>query len=125
MQRAIGCSLDWPTGTLYKETVLRVPTELASRMATLPRVKLGVKRERLEIMKNPKYKLRQAAPKNADRTVNSSRIPPANPDLASISSRGPRHHSNLNRVSLASPSGNISSNDTSRREIPINTDNMV
>jgi len=44
MQRAIGCSMDWTTNTLYKETVLRVPTHLLGRMDPLPRVKLGVKR---------------------------------------------------------------------------------
>ena len=64
MQRAIACSLDWTTGTLYKETVLRVPTELVSRMARIPRVKLGIRRLDLPVMKNPRYIRRGAAPAN-------------------------------------------------------------
>ena len=44
MQRAVGVSLDWTTGTLYRETVLRMETPILSRMARVPRVKLGLRR---------------------------------------------------------------------------------
>lgn len=44
MQRAIGCSYDWTTGTLYRETVLRMPTPIQDSMTRVPRVKIGFKR---------------------------------------------------------------------------------
>jgi hypothetical protein len=43
MQRALACSYDIATGTLYRETVLRVPSQLVDRMHSLPRIRLGLK----------------------------------------------------------------------------------
>lgn len=44
MQRAVMVSLDWKTGTLYRETVLRMPTVMLSKMWQVDRVKVGLKR---------------------------------------------------------------------------------
>lgn len=44
MQRAIGCSYDWTTGTLYRETVLRMPTPIQDSMTRIHRAKIGFKR---------------------------------------------------------------------------------
>ncbi|GAB1315519.1 Heterokaryon incompatibility domain-containing protein (Fragment) [Madurella fahalii] len=43
MKRAIACSLDVTTGTLYRETVLRIPSQSVNRMEGLPRVRLGLR----------------------------------------------------------------------------------
>lgn len=42
MQRAVGCSYDWATQTMYRETVLRMPTESLDKMARVPRFRMGV-----------------------------------------------------------------------------------
>ena len=44
MQRAVMVSLDWKTSTLYRETVLRMPTVMLSKMWQVDRVKVGLKR---------------------------------------------------------------------------------
>ena len=44
MQRAIGCSYDWTTSTLYRETVLRMETPIVDKVTRVPRVKIGFKR---------------------------------------------------------------------------------
>lgn len=44
MKRALACSYDVTTGTFYRETVLRLPSQCASRMHILPRIRLGLKR---------------------------------------------------------------------------------
>ena len=44
MQRAIGCSYDWTTATLYRETVLRLETPALELMSRVSRVKIGFKR---------------------------------------------------------------------------------
>jgi hypothetical protein len=44
MQRAVGVSLDWTTGTLYRETVLRMETPTLSKMYRVPRVRIGLRR---------------------------------------------------------------------------------
>ncbi|KAK6523505.1 hypothetical protein TWF281_001485 [Arthrobotrys megalospora] len=44
MQRAIGCSYDWTTQTMYRETVLRMPTMSLNRMDRIPRFRLGTRR---------------------------------------------------------------------------------
>ncbi|KAF2702356.1 hypothetical protein K504DRAFT_539635 [Pleomassaria siparia CBS 279.74] len=44
MLRAIGCSYDWTTATLYRETVLRMETPIQERMIRIPRVKVGFNR---------------------------------------------------------------------------------
>jgi hypothetical protein len=44
MQRAIGCSYDWTTASLYRETVLRMPTPIQDRMDRVGRMKIGFKR---------------------------------------------------------------------------------
>ena len=47
-KRAIACSLDMTTGTLYRETVLRIPSQSADRMESVPRVRLGLRRPFVE-----------------------------------------------------------------------------
>ncbi|OCL00677.1 uncharacterized protein K441DRAFT_531540, partial [Cenococcum geophilum 1.58] len=44
MQRAIGCSYDWTTETMYRETVLRFPTTALDSMKRVSKVKMGFKR---------------------------------------------------------------------------------
>ncbi|KAK6358112.1 hypothetical protein TWF730_007467 [Orbilia blumenaviensis] len=44
MQRAIGCSYDWTTQTMYRETVLRLPTATLEFMYRVHRVKVGMRR---------------------------------------------------------------------------------
>ena len=43
MKRTLACSYDVTTGTLYRETVLRLPTQTVDRMHSLQRVRLGLK----------------------------------------------------------------------------------
>lgn len=45
MKRAIACSLDVASGALCRETVLRIPTRSVDCMETLPRVRLGLRRD--------------------------------------------------------------------------------
>jgi len=47
MKRAIGCSYDWTTGTLYRETVLRMQTTVLDRMDRVNKIKFGLKRPNL------------------------------------------------------------------------------
>ncbi|KAJ9640452.1 hypothetical protein H2199_005991 [Coniosporium tulheliwenetii] len=44
MQRAVGCSLDCATGTLYRETVLRMETPVKEKMDRIPRARFGFRR---------------------------------------------------------------------------------
>ncbi|KAK6198989.1 hypothetical protein LQW54_010187 [Pestalotiopsis sp. IQ-011] len=44
MQRAIGCSYDWTTQTMVRETVLRMPTASLNRIDRVPRFKISVKK---------------------------------------------------------------------------------
>lgn len=44
MQRAVMCSYDWTSQTLYRETVLRVETGVLQKMSRVGRVKFGLKR---------------------------------------------------------------------------------
>jgi hypothetical protein len=44
MKRALACSYDITTGTLYRETVLRLPSQSVGKMHDLPRIRLGLKR---------------------------------------------------------------------------------
>ncbi|CAG7559606.1 unnamed protein product [Fusarium equiseti] len=44
MQRAIGCSYDWETQTMFRETVLRMPTTALNRMGRVPRFRMGIQR---------------------------------------------------------------------------------
>jgi hypothetical protein len=44
MQRAIGCSYDWETQTMFRETVLRMPTTALNRMDRVPRFRMGIQR---------------------------------------------------------------------------------
>lgn len=44
MQRAVACSYDWTTKTMYRETVLRMPTTALNRMDRVPRVRVGIQR---------------------------------------------------------------------------------
>jgi hypothetical protein len=45
MQRAVGVSLDWPNGTLVKETVIRVETQLIERMDRIPRARVALSKK--------------------------------------------------------------------------------
>lgn len=45
MKRIIGCSYDWTTATMYRETVLRMETKFEEMMLRIGRVKIGFKRE--------------------------------------------------------------------------------
>ena len=49
MQRAVGCSYDWTTGTLYRETVLRMPTTVLNRMDRVNKLKFGLKRPNMGV----------------------------------------------------------------------------
>lgn len=44
MQRAVACSYDWTTQTMYRETVLRMPTTALNRMDRVPRFRVGIQR---------------------------------------------------------------------------------
>ncbi|RYP55740.1 hypothetical protein DL769_010060 [Monosporascus sp. CRB-8-3] len=44
MQRAIACSYDWTTQTMYRETVLRMPTTALNRMERVSRFRIGIQR---------------------------------------------------------------------------------
>ena len=44
MKRIIGCSYDWTTATMYRETVLRLETKFEDKMTRIGRVKIGFKR---------------------------------------------------------------------------------
>ncbi|KAL8702487.1 MAG: hypothetical protein Q9201_004342 [Fulgogasparrea decipioides] len=46
MQRALLCSEDWTTGTLYREAVLSMETRVWDKMDTLARIRLGLGRSR-------------------------------------------------------------------------------
>lgn len=61
MQRAIGCSYDWATATLYRETVLRLETPVIDKMNRIPRVKIGFKR--------PLHPVRQGGAESTGRYV--------------------------------------------------------
>ena len=41
MKRIIGCSYDWTTATMYRETVLRMETKFEDKMSRIGRVKIG------------------------------------------------------------------------------------
>ncbi|KAL8753789.1 MAG: hypothetical protein Q9184_005315 [Pyrenodesmia sp. 2 TL-2023] len=45
MQRALLCSEDWKTGTLYRETVLRMESRVWDKMDTTARIRLALKRD--------------------------------------------------------------------------------
>lgn len=45
MQRAVMCSYDWPSQTLYRETVLRMETRVLEKMSRINRVNFGLKRK--------------------------------------------------------------------------------
>ncbi|KAL6707094.1 hypothetical protein ACN47E_004846 [Coniothyrium glycines] len=44
MKRIIGCSYDWTTATMYRETVLRIGTQFEDKMTRIGRVKIGFRR---------------------------------------------------------------------------------
>lgn len=44
MQRALMCSYDWTTQTLYRESVLRMETVMLDRMPRIGRVRFGLRR---------------------------------------------------------------------------------
>lgn len=44
MQRAVMCSYDWTSQTLYRETVLRMETRVLEKMSRVGRVRFGLKR---------------------------------------------------------------------------------
>ncbi|KAL8937926.1 MAG: hypothetical protein Q9211_003444 [Gyalolechia sp. 1 TL-2023] len=47
MQRALLCSYDWSTQTLYRESVMRMETIVLDQMARVGRLRLGLRREGL------------------------------------------------------------------------------
>lgn len=49
MRRAIACSYDWTTQTMYRETVLRMQTPTLNRMDRCPRVRMGIQRPNLPV----------------------------------------------------------------------------
>jgi hypothetical protein len=49
MQRAIMCSYDWATQTLYRETVLRMETPVLARMSRVNRFRFGLQRPMSEV----------------------------------------------------------------------------
>ncbi|KAK0636050.1 hypothetical protein B0T17DRAFT_587350 [Bombardia bombarda] len=49
MQRAVGCSYDWTSQTMYRETVLRMPTMSLNRMDRVPRFRFGISRPDLPV----------------------------------------------------------------------------
>jgi hypothetical protein len=49
MKRAVGCSYDWTTGTLYRETVLRMPTTVLNRMDRVNKLKFGLTRPNIGV----------------------------------------------------------------------------
>ncbi|KAJ9627151.1 hypothetical protein H2203_003612 [Taxawa tesnikishii (nom. ined.)] len=49
MQRAVGVSYDWTSGTCYRETVFRLETPVIDNMSRIPRTKLGLKRPDLPV----------------------------------------------------------------------------
>ncbi|KAI0198083.1 hypothetical protein F4808DRAFT_452187 [Astrocystis sublimbata] len=49
MQRAIGCSYDWTTQSMYREVVLRLPTDTLDAMDRVPRIRIGVKRPEIHV----------------------------------------------------------------------------
>ncbi|KAM7183966.1 hypothetical protein V8F20_012405 [Naviculisporaceae sp. PSN 640] len=44
MRRAVACSYDFTTSTMYRETVLRMPTTSLNRMDRVPRFRFGLRR---------------------------------------------------------------------------------
>jgi hypothetical protein len=44
MKRALACSYDPRTGTFYRETVLRIPSQCVSRMDDMQRIRLGLRK---------------------------------------------------------------------------------
>lgn len=50
MQRSVLVSLDWKTGTLYREAVVRVPTVVLQDMWRVDRVRVGLRREVEEVV---------------------------------------------------------------------------
>lgn len=52
MHRAVGCSYDWRTGTLHRETVLRMEMIVAEKMDVIPRARISMwSRDRHEHLK--------------------------------------------------------------------------
>ncbi|CRG88350.1 hypothetical protein PISL3812_05380 [Talaromyces islandicus] len=49
MQRAMGCSYDWTTGTLIRESVLRMETAVREKMDSIPRVKIGLRTRNIPV----------------------------------------------------------------------------
>lgn len=44
MQRAVGCSYDWTTGILYRETVLRMETSCIDKMDLVSRARVSLEK---------------------------------------------------------------------------------
>ena len=52
MQRAVMCSYDWTTQTLYRETVLRMETKVLEKMSRVGRVRFGLQRHEKDLKMN-------------------------------------------------------------------------
>lgn len=49
MKRIVGCSYDWTTSTMYRETVLRMETRFEDMMLRIGRVKVGFRCEQHQV----------------------------------------------------------------------------
>lgn len=49
MQRAIGCSYDFPSQTFYRETVLRMPSTVINRMSRMSRFRIGIRKPEVQV----------------------------------------------------------------------------
>lgn len=49
MKRIVGCSYDWTTSTMYRETVLRMETKFEDKVSRIGRVRVGFRRPQYEV----------------------------------------------------------------------------
>jgi hypothetical protein len=50
MQRAVGCSFDWTTGILYRETVLRMETSCIDKMDLVSRARISLESQHSQVV---------------------------------------------------------------------------
>ncbi|KAF2687741.1 hypothetical protein K458DRAFT_169482 [Lentithecium fluviatile CBS 122367] len=76
MQRAVGCSFDWTTGILYRETVLRMETSCRDKMDLVSRARISLEKRRnpgvQQAPQRPRYKVTASSEKFARRTETES-----------------------------------------------------
>ena len=49
MQRAIACSYDFTTQTMYRETVIRMGSTVRNRMFFVPRFRIGIRKPGVQV----------------------------------------------------------------------------